>query len=59
VYIEDYKYKVVKNMKVRKIVKEDIDLLIKIRMDYLALEKGVCSSEEVQDIRTKLEEYCT
>ena len=46
-------------MKVRKMVKEDIDLLIKIRMDYLFAEKGVSSSEEVQDIRTKLEEYFT
>lgn len=44
-------------MKVRKIVKEDIDLLIKIRMEYLFAEKGVYSSEEVQDIRRKLEEY--
>ncbi|MBU5593496.1 hypothetical protein KQI89_17290 [Clostridium sp. MSJ-4] len=46
-------------MKVRKTVKEDIDLLIKIRMEYLFAEKGVSSSEEVQDIRTKLEEYFT
>jgi len=46
-------------MKVRKMVKEDIDLLINIRMDYLFAEKGVYSSEEVQDIRMKLEEYFT
>ena len=46
-------------MKVRKTVKEDIDHLIKIRMEYLFQEKGVSSSEEVQDIRTKLEEYFT
>ncbi|MBU3113666.1 GNAT family N-acetyltransferase [Clostridium lacusfryxellense] len=46
-------------MKVRKTFKEDIDLLIKIRMEYLFAEKGVSSSEEVQDIRTKLEEYFT
>jgi GNAT superfamily N-acetyltransferase len=59
VRIEDYKYKVVQNMKVRKMVKEDIDLLIKIRMEYLFAEKGVSSLEEVQDIRTKLEEYFT
>ena len=57
--IEDYNYKVVQNMKVRKTVKEDIDLLIKIHMEYLFSEKGVSSSEEVQDIRTKLEEYFT
>ena len=44
-------------MKVRKTVKEDIDLLIKIRMEYLFAEKGVSSSEEVQDIKMKLEEY--
>ena len=46
-------------MKVRKTVKEDIDLLLKIRMEYLFAEKGVSSSEEVKDIRTKLEEYFT
>lgn len=46
-------------MKVRKLGKEDIDLLIKIRMDYLFAEKGVFSDEEVQDIRKKLEEYFT
>lgn len=46
-------------MKVRKTVNEDIDLLIKIRMEYLSSEKGVSSSEEVQDIRTKLKEYLT
>lgn len=46
-------------MKVRKLGKEDMDLLIKIRMDYLFAEKGVFSDEEVQDIRKKLEEYFT
>lgn len=46
-------------MKVRKLGKEDMDLLIKIRMDYLFAEKGVFSEEEVQDIRKKLEEYFT
>lgn len=46
-------------MRVRKLGKEDIDLLIKIRMDYLFAEKGVFSDEEVQDIRKKLEEYFT
>jgi GNAT superfamily N-acetyltransferase len=46
-------------MKVRKTVKEDIDLLIKIRMEYLFEEKGVSSSEEELDIRTKLEGYFT
>ncbi|WP_040330551.1 GNAT family N-acetyltransferase [Clostridium ihumii] len=46
-------------MRVRKLGKEDMDLLIKIRMDYLFAEKGVFSDEEVQDIRKKLEEYFT
>ncbi|QAA32217.1 GNAT family N-acetyltransferase [Clostridium manihotivorum] len=46
-------------MNIRKLRKEDIDLLIKIRMEYLFAEKGVYSSEEVQDIRTKLKEYFT
>ena len=46
-------------MKVRKLGKEDMDLLIKIRMDYLFAEKGVFSDEEVQDIRKKLEKYFT
>ncbi|MGG7162808.1 GNAT family N-acetyltransferase [Clostridium ihumii] len=46
-------------MKVRKLGKEDMDILIKIRMDYLFAEKGVFSDEEVQDIRKKLEEYFT
>ena len=46
-------------MKVRKTVKEDIDLLIKIRMDYLFAEKGVSSPEEMDDIKKKLEEYFT
>ena len=46
-------------MKVRKLGKDDMDLLIKIRMDYLFAEKGVFSDEEVQDIRKKLEEYFT
>lgn len=46
-------------MRVRKLGKEDMDLLIKIRMDYLFTEKGVFSDEEVQDIRKKLEEYFT
>ena len=44
-------------MKVRKLGKDDMDLLIKVRMDYLFAEKGVFSEEEVQDIRKKLEEY--
>ncbi|MDU1411884.1 MAG: GNAT family N-acetyltransferase [Clostridium sp.] len=46
-------------MKIRKTVKEDIDLLIKIRMDYLFAEKGVSSAEEMDDIKKKLDEYFT
>lgn len=46
-------------MIIRKMIEEDIDLLIKIRMDYLFAEKNVTSWEEIQDIKANLRQYFT
>lgn len=46
-------------MRIRKAGIEDIDLLIKLRMDYLSADKGPMTHEEQEEIRPKLKDYFT